>query len=192
MRVRNVLAALGAAALLIAGTPASAGTSWSTLCSDGIGYLEMPILTTPITLAAEIAWAPGGDHQTVWLCYSTTPVGQPGTITGGALAVDIWANTTNNPGVYVGLGCYPDFTTGVGPSCGFANSLNIAPSDIQVSTPNSTICLLSLGSGCLLWVPGLKVKTGVDPQRPLLSFQVLSTAVNLDPSECVAVVVTCP
>jgi hypothetical protein len=83
--------------------------------------------------------------------------------------------------------------SGIGPACNVPNSLNVAPGDLDISTPNSTICLLSLGSGCVLWVPGLKIKTGGDPSRPLVAIQLLGVAVPVDVSpQCVALVVTCP
>ena len=195
MRIRNLVAALGAATLLagLTATPASAGTGASTWCSDGVGYREIPILTSPVTVGIEVGYPPASGEQVLVICYSTSAVGQPANVTSGAIVVHVVRDTgTAYPGAYVGLGCYPDFVTGVGPLCAFANSANVAPGDVSVTTPPSSICLVSLGSGCVAYVPGVKVATGNDP-RPLLAIQVLSIpfAVN-PPQQCIAVVVTCP
>ena len=194
MRIRTIVAAVGAAALLagLTATPASAGTGSSTWCSDGIGYREVPILTSPVTVGVEVAHPPGSNEQYVLICYSTSAVGQPASITSGAIALHVVRDTgTGYPGAYVGVGCYPDFATGLGPVCAFANSVNVAPGDVGVSTPPSSICLVSLGSGCVAYVPGVKLTTAADP-HPLLAIQVLSITVNVNPpAQCIAVVVTC-
>ncbi|HWL36443.1 MAG TPA: hypothetical protein VNQ77_09630 [Frankiaceae bacterium] len=195
MRVRNAFAALAAASLLagLTATPATAGTGSSGACSDGVGYREVVVLTSPVTVAVEISYAPNTTHQNVLVCYSTSSPGQPASVTSGAVAVDVWTNTgTAYPGAYVGIGCYPDFVTGVGPECAFANSANLTVGDVAVATPPSSICLVSLGSGCVAYVPGVKVTTGQDA-TPFVSVQLLGVPVTTDvPKQCIAVVVTCP
>jgi hypothetical protein len=79
MRTRNVLAALGAAALIVGLTasPAAAGTGPSTWCGDGTADNEIPVLTTPITVAVEQGGASSGTHQSLRVCYSTPLPGSP-------------------------------------------------------------------------------------------------------------------
>ena len=199
MRIRNVVAAVGAATLLVAlpalpAAPAAAGTGTSTHCSDGIGYREIPILTSPVTVGVEINRAPAiGESQYLLICYSTTAVGQPGVVTGGAIAVHVvpGANTVY-PGAYVGLGCYPDFATGVGPACAFSNSANVAPADVAVATNGPAVCLVAVLGNCVAYVPGVRLATGSDP-RPFLGIQLLSVPVAVDlPAVCVPVTYACP
>lgn len=194
MRIRTFVSAATAAVLVtgLTAAPATAGTGASTYCTDGSAYREIPILTSPVTVTAEVFRTPGGNEQLVLICYSTTPPGQPGTVTGGALAVHVLTDTsTAFPGAYVGLGCYPDYATGVGPACTVGNSANVGTGSAVVTTPPSSICLVSLGSGCVAYVPGVKVSDN-DP-RPLLAIHVLSVPLAVQPpQQCIAVVVTCP
>ena len=120
MRIRNVVAAVGAAPLLVAlpAAPAAAGTGASKNCSDGLGYREVPILTSPVTVGLEVQHAPSSAGQRVWICYSTAGVGQPAYLTSGGISIDFPAATsTAYPGAYVVLNCYPDFVSGIGPAC---------------------------------------------------------------------------
>ena len=193
MRVRSLLSVLGAATLFAGLTafPANAGTGSSTWCSDGQGYREIPILTSPVTVGIEIEHPPGLQHQKIFLCYSSNAVGEPSTVAGGVITLDIW---TGN-GAAVLLGCGGDYTTGIGPNCSVPAGVTVNTGGVvSVSTPQSSICLVSLGSGCAAYVPGLKVTTGGGTE-PIIRVHGpgLDVPVNLPvPSQCLAVVVTCP
>lgn len=193
MRVRSLLAAFGAATLLVGLTtaPATAGTGVSTWCNDGVGYREFPILTSPVTVGIEVASAPGSANQLVVVCYSTSAPGQPANVTSGAILLHTVSNTgTVEPGAYVGIACLPDHVTGIGPACGFANSANMTPGDVGVSQQPAA-CLVMVGSTCAAFVPGIRINTDQDPNRALLSIQVLSVPVVVN-AQCIPVVGLCP
>lgn len=197
MRARSLLGALGAGALLatVPVLPASAGTGPSTACRDGGGYLERELLSSPVTVGVEVTYPPGGNHQTLQICYSTTASGQPGGILGGVVVVDVYTTTnTVYPGAYVAIICLSDPGVGVGPvPCSIVNSADLALTDASVTTPPSSTCLVSVGSGCVAYAPGVKVATGRDPGRALVQLRVLGTPVDVNPpAQCIAVVVTCP
>lgn len=194
MRVRSLAATFGAAALLVGLTsPPAAAQDPSTYCGDSYGYVQLPLVNTPVTVGIEVSYPAGGD-QSLIVCYATNSTSQPGGLTGGAIRLDIDTSTsTVYPGAYVGIACHPDAGISVGPVCGLANSVDLALSDAAVSTPPSSICLVSAGSGCLAYLPGVKVVTGGDPGRALLQVVLLNSYYEVDaPAHCVAVIVTCP
>lgn len=167
-------------------------------CSDGIHYgtgQELTLLTSPITVQVEYGVQtaqPGFAY--VQVCFSDTPPGQPSRLTGGLLKVQIDTDTrTASPGAGVGVACVPDLGgPGVFPVCSEAVGVALAPGDVAISTPPSSICIVSLGAGCVAYVPGVKVRTGDDP-RPLLALNLLGFPLIEDaPQQCLAVVVTCP
>ena len=201
MRIRAVLAAVAAALLVpvLAPAPAHAGTGTANWCGDGIhgGGMDIPILTWPITVGIEVYSSPTNtSFQQLRICFSDTPPGQPSQITGGAIAVGVWPDTgTVTPGALVRLSCMPDLgSTGVFPTCNTPVAANVVPGEVAVTTPNSGICLVSLGSGCQAYLPGVKVYTNNDPGRPLLGLNVLGVPVNVaaPPPNCIAVIVSCP
>lgn len=80
-RLLSLTAASGLAATVLAAGPAQhvlAGPPGapSGYCNDGIGQeFEVPILTSPITLAVELGSNGSQTHPHLGLCYSTTPEG---------------------------------------------------------------------------------------------------------------------
>jgi hypothetical protein len=197
MRMRALLVAAVTAALVPVLAPvAQAGQTFSTWCSDGTtapGGREIPILTSPITLGAEI-WSSPTDltHQVIQLCFSDSPVGTPSRVSGGTIQVVVDTSTsTAMPSAYVTLNCAADGGTFL--TCNNSTGATATPGDLGVSTPPSTTCLVSIGSGCVLSVPGVKVATDKDASRPLLAVTLLGLTVPANvPTQCVAVVVTCP
>ncbi len=195
MRIRRLLAVLGATTLLtaLAAAPASAGTGASQWCGDGAGYLGLNVPGVPLTIGVEVSYAPGTHHQTILVCYGTAAPGQPNTGTGGVIVADVYTSTSAvYPGAYVGLSCIADYSTGFAPTCGLANSADFALNELVVQTPPSALCLVAEGTSCLVYVPGVKVVDG-DPGRALLQLMVLGTRYDVDvPQNCLAVLVSCP
>ncbi len=192
MRIRTILTACAAALLLTGVQPASAGTGASNFCDDGVGWQQVALLTTPITVGLEVSAPPGGNSQRLILCYGVGAEGQPNTGTGGAIVVDVVTTTsTVYPGAFVDLLCYPDYAVGFAPSCAAAASADFALDDASVTTPPNSVCLVSVGSGCAAYVPGVKVSDG-NPSRALLQVRVLGTPVDVGVPQCVAVLVACP
>ena len=195
MRIRALFVAAASAALVPVLAPAAlAGTSYSTWCSDGaIGSgREIPILTSPITVGAEVLNSPTDlTHQTISICFSDTPVGTPSNVSGGIIQLIVDTNTsTATPSAFVTLGCAPDGGTFLG--CNNATGAAATPGDLGISTPPSSTCLVSINTGCVATVPGVKVATDQD-RTPLLVIDLvgLSEPVNA-PVQCIAVVVNCP
>jgi hypothetical protein len=96
--------------LIAIAVPAQAGQGASEWCSDNMGNpgrIEIPILTSPVTLGIEIG-PPNGQGvipQHVHICYSTTPTGSSGSeLTGGNITV----NPLNVGSNGVGVECIPD------------------------------------------------------------------------------------
>ncbi len=197
MRARALLIAAVTAALVPALAPAAhAGVSYSTWCSDGatgVGGREISILTTPVTIGAEIFSSPTDlNHQVIQLCFSDSAVGTPSRVSGGViqLIVDTTASTAT-PSAFVTLGCGVDGGVFIG--CNNTTGAAATPGDLGVSAPASSICLVSVGAGCVAYVPGVKVVTDGDPSRALLTVKLLGIPVPVNaPAQCVAVVVTCP
>lgn len=138
---------VAAAAGGLIGTPAQAGYGPSVWCNDGgtaPGGREVPILSSPITLAAEI------DPGEVWVCYSTTPQGAPGGITGGAIRVK-YAAGSSTVSVTTSMYCVPD--SGVN----YALTCNSGPNGAAVGSigyaTGTTTFAQSTGGPCL-WVMG--------------------------------------
>jgi hypothetical protein len=196
MRIRSLLTVLTALPLLVglAAAPASAGTGASTWCNDGSGWRELAILSSPVTVGVEVFNPPGVGWEMTIICYSASPAGTPGGLTGGALFLDLrTVPGTTYPGVYADPRCDADPEVGVAPTCALPNNVFVAPGDVAVSTPPSSVCIVSLGSGCLAYVPGVKVATGTDPDRQTLGLRIVGIDLPVDlPAQCVAVVVTCP
>jgi len=191
MRVRSVLAALGAATLLasLTAAPATAGTGSSSWCTDRASAGEVPVgVEEPVTAAVQLYTPSPG---VVWVCFSPTPVGQPGAVAGGSAGIVIKPSTDPSaPGLVADVTCVPD--AGFWCSGTVANSIHLSPASVTVGTPPSSICLLSLSSGCVAFVPGVKI-TDRDPGNALVTVQLLGTTVPVNPlPACVAVVVTCP
>jgi hypothetical protein len=194
MRLRALLVAAVTAALVPALAPvAQADTAW---CSDNTtspGGREISVLTSPITVGVELNRSPTNvDYQVLLICFSDSPAGTPSRVSGGVIQVFVDTNTsTATPSAYVTPVCVPNGGTFF--SCNNTTGAAATPGDLGVSVPPSSICLVSLGAGCVAYVPGVKVTTDRDPSRPLLSIDLLGivTPVNL-PAQCVAVVVTCP
>jgi len=172
MRVRSLLAVLGAASLLA--TPATAGSGISTTCTTGL------VIVSPVTIGVEVENS--GDNTKIWICYSDKPAGTPGFV-GGKMLVDVWRNTGSTPGVYAAVSCWYD---GHPISCyasGAVVSANVTPGDLGVSGA----CALHVGSSCALPVPFGTVTLDGDPTRPLVSVHVLGETVTLDvPIRCVS------
>lgn len=194
MRVRKIIATVGAAVLLagLTASPASAGTGPSQWCTDPWGYLGLGA-STPVTLAVEVAHPPTSTgHQTVWLCYSTSATSTPNSIIGGAVGVDVHTDTgTTYPGAYVAIVCAPDANVSVGPlACHVPNTANVAPFDVA-GTPAGGTCLVALNGWCQYYLPGVAVYPDRTPY-PLLAITVAGTyvPVNLTPY-CVGVLATC-
>lgn len=193
MRVRRVLATIAAVPLLIGLTavPAAAGTGPSEACNDGVGN-GIPILTSPITVSVEVSPLDSVGHGTLWVCYSTTPQGTPGGLSGGAVLIDVWTNTgTVSPGAYVALLCFPDPAVTIGPpTCSAPTSVNVSPGDVSV--PPSTYCIASvIGVGCIAYLPA-KVVLGGDTSRPTLAIQLVGIPLPVDlPMLCIAVAESC-
>jgi hypothetical protein len=179
------VAALGAVALLA--TPAHAGTGSSTRCSDGTGS-ETPVLTSPVTVGIET------QGNVLILCYGTGATGQPTNGTGGTISVRV--DTTTNtvyPGASVHLTCVPDYATGAALSCDAVTGADFALDEVAVTTPPSSLCLVSIGAGCAAYIPGVKVVTDANPNRALLQLVVVGVPVDVGaPPQCVAVIVSCP
>lgn len=193
MRIRSLVAAFGAALLVVGlgAAPAVAGTGASQACLDGIGW-NYNGLSSPVTVAYEIQYAPGGNLQHVWICYSTSAWGQPNSIVGGAIRLDVAYDTgTAYPGAYVALQCLPDSGVSVGPLvCSYANSANTAPFDVRVDTPGA-FCLVALNGVCLMTAPGVRVYSNATGY-PLLGITVANVYVPVDlPPQCVGVFVNC-
>jgi hypothetical protein len=194
MRVRNLLTTLAAAPLLavLAAAPASAGTGPSEACSDSGGWQQITVLSSPVHVGGEVTEVPGGSHQMLWVCYSTNPLGTPGGLTGGVLLVDASTNTTNFPGGYVALLCFPDPGTGVGPVCALPSGFGVAPDDVSVTTPDSELCLYSASADCDRPVPAVRVEVG-GSNLPTVGLLILGVPYKVDlPHECRAVLTTCP
>jgi len=195
MRIRDLVAAVGAAALLVGLTaaPAAAGTGASQICTDGIGWFGQG-LTSPVTLALEVSYDPlNPAHQTVWLCYSTSATTTPNSIIGGAIGIDVWTGTDPfaNPGAYVALHCWGDANVSVGPlTCFVPNSANTAPVDV-VPVPQGQICLVALNGTCLYTIPGVALYTN-RTGWPVLSLTVAGVYVPVDlPAQCLSVGTNC-
>jgi hypothetical protein len=201
MRLRSALttAAATAALVVVPFAPGHAGTGTANWCGDNIhgGGMDVPVLTYPITVGVEIFYpATSTGVQQLRICFSDTPPGQPSRVLGGEIAVGVWTNTgTVDPGASVRLECIPDLgPTGLWPTCNTPVGANVAVNEVTVTTPNSSLCLVSLGGGCQLYLPGVKVVTNGDPSRPLLSLNILGTplSVSVPPPNCLAIIVTCP
>jgi hypothetical protein len=199
MRARVLLAAAAAALLVPAVSPAQAGTGVANWCGDGAtqpGGRDIPILASPITVGVEIQNDPTSiGTQQVRVCFSDTPEGQPSRVVGGEVAVAVVADgSISGPDVFVRLECIPDIgPTGAFPTCWTPVGAHLATDEVQVTTPNSSICLVSLGAGCVAYLPGVKVNTDGDPSRPLLALDLLGVPLQAGPpATCVAVIVTCP
>jgi hypothetical protein len=196
MRLRHLLTTLAAVPLLavLAAAPASAGTGPSASCHDGTGWQEVQILSSPVSVGVEVYTYPATGYQIVLVCYSTTPAGTPGGIAGGFVALGVATETgTAYPGAYAVLQCVPDAGTGIGPVCNLPSYVRVAPGDVAVTTPPGSICVVSVGSGCVAYVPGVKVATGGDAADQTVGLVVLGTGLPVDlPAQCVAVLVTCP
>lgn len=136
-----VVLAGGLAAL--AGAPALAGSGSSTWCDNGAGG-EYPILESPITLAAQ------KDSNAVSLCYSTTPQGAPGGVTGGIVQVN-WQTDTSALHVTAQVMCLADPGVNFAPVCG--TGANGASAGTVSATPGTTTYAATNGGPCL-WVLG--------------------------------------
>lgn len=197
MRFRTLIAAAGAA-LLAAAVPATAGSGPSQYCSDQYGSIILPardLVTSPITFQVEFTNTPGTTYQVIYVCYSTSSTTNPNSIVGGAVAFEIYADTsTADPGAHVNVSCLGDQNTSVGPiTCGTQrNSVNVGTGDAlgAVQTRPST-CALWLNTGCVVSVPVVNVRTNASG-TPLVSLQVANVPVNVDlPTECVSIIVPC-
>lgn len=158
MRIRTtlgrVLVSVAATVAVLGGlaSPASAGTPYSTWCSDGIGFLEIPILTSPITLAAEVNRAPGGNIQQLQLCYSTTAYGVPGGVIGGNVLIRY--DITTNPATFrLTVQCNPDSGISVGPITCFEQVLVVPLPGPLPTAGVAPRCLLTIGGVCQLLAP---------------------------------------
>jgi hypothetical protein len=202
MRFRTLLTALTtlltSAALVAAPAPAHAGPA--NYCRDnlgGAGVIDVPVLDWPITIGIEIYNDPTNTaFQQVRVCFSDMPYGQPGRLVGGSVGVGIGTDTgTVTPGGLVYLTCNPDLAgTGIFPSCYLPVGANVGANELRVDTPASSICLVSIGSGCVAYVPGVMVRTDYDPNHALLGVNLLGfgTSVTLPAPNCIAVIVACP
>ncbi|HVF05925.1 MAG TPA: hypothetical protein VNA20_13870 [Frankiaceae bacterium] len=194
MRIRNVLTALGTAVALVglSATPAAAGTGPSQWCTDGVGWFGQGV-TNPVTLSVELYESPTNtNHQTLWLCYSTSATTTPGSIIGGAVGLDIYTDTgTTTPGAYVALHCAGDSGVSVGPlSCFYPNSANAAPGEVQ-GTPAGGVCLVALNGWCQYYVTGLAAYTNASP-HPLLHIMLVGVPVPVSlPAQCVGILSGC-
>lgn len=195
MRVRSVLSAF-AAGILGAGllaAPASAGTGPSQWCSDSF-YWQRVVVETPVTIGIEITYPPGTQHNQIVICYSTSATTTQNSIIGGNIVVDTWLDTFSaTPGAYARIDCNGDSYVSVGPvTCSAANSANVAINDVVPSIVPNAACLVSVGAGCAVYLPGVKVypnSTGA----PLLALQVANVPVPVDaPVQCVALFTSCP
>jgi hypothetical protein len=126
-RVLVVLALLGT--LLPVGgifQSATAGSGSANSCTDGPdwwGHMEIPLITSPITLALEIPTTlDGSPVRHAYLCYSTSPAGYSGQdIAGGRIEVrNTWWVPGDNPQVH----CTPQ-----------SNPSTLAPSCYAGTTP---------------------------------------------------------
>jgi hypothetical protein len=133
------LAALGA----VVGVPAHAGTPVSPGCDNGAGE-EHPIITNPITLSIQ------RDSTSIGICYSTTPLGAPGGITGGGIAV-YWNVNAGTTTVTTNAWCLPDDGVVFGPTC-TVNTTGVSGGTPGVSTATMTY-VADTGGPCL-WVLG--------------------------------------
>lgn len=169
-RVRTILTACAAVLLLSGAQPASAGTGDSTYCSDGMGWREVPVLTTPVTVGLEITQPSVAATSTC--CRATAPAPRAGRRPARAAR---------------------SASIGFAPTCDTEDSADLALDDVKVSAPPSSVCLVSVGAGCAAYVPGVKVVTNANPSRALIQVSVLGTPVMVSaPAQCVAVVVACP
>jgi hypothetical protein len=148
-RITRVLAALvmllGAAGVLV-GAPAHAGSGPSQLCDDGTGT-EHPIITNPITLSTEV------DSTAVGICWSTTPLGTPGGVTGGLIAV-YWNASTSTMTVTMSGVCQPDSGVVVSPTCNVTTTGASAGSASESGNWTTTHSYASDTGGPCLWVLG--------------------------------------
>lgn len=188
MRIRNALTVVTAAVVLVgvAAAPASAGTGASTICSDGAGGTEYPVLTTGGTLAAE------RNGSRLYICYSTAEPGTPGDVTGGLIMVDLDPYVGNPTGAAVLLRCVEDFNTGVASVCATWATVLGYPDDVAPTIVPNAACAVTVNSVCQVWVPGLKINTDATPD-PLLWADVWGNVITVGvPGQCVSVLVPCP
>ncbi|HWL35307.1 MAG TPA: hypothetical protein VNQ77_03865 [Frankiaceae bacterium] len=179
MRIRTLVAAFGAATLLVGlgAAPASAGDGPSEYCGDGIpssGHVEVPLVNTPVTLGLEVVYSPAGQ---VHICYSTTPYGQPGGI-GGEIAI-LAGTDSANPSVTAYVVCVQDAPVIVGTQVLCWEGASVDLGDVTIGTPGSGLCLSYQGV-CLVEVPLVSVAGHPDPNRHLISLYVLGQWHHID------------
>jgi hypothetical protein len=128
------LAIVAPAGLIVSAPPASAGQGWSHSCDDDPtgGDKQIPILSSPITLALEVGHDGSLANPHVEVCYATTPESYSGGETAGgaigayALCQDCYApieaySYPDNEGPSVQVNgvadlWYPTFTVTPGPA----------------------------------------------------------------------------
>lgn len=163
MRVRRGLFVLLAAALPVTAlaAPASAGTGPSQICSNGIGYQEIPVPNGVVTIGAQLRYAPTSTDNQLVVCFSNTRPDIPSTATGGALVVEFGApGTTSARTVYANLSC-PDDTgpqtvdLGNAPfgNCGLANGVSVVLGGSTTVVPAGCLLFNPLNGTCLYYNP---------------------------------------
>lgn len=197
MRIRTMLgrlfvtAAMTVAAGGTAVAPAAAGTPYSPWCSDNVGWQEVHILETPITLNAEINRTPTDTTQQLQLCYSTTAEGVPGGVGGNVLIrYDRWSTPT--PGIRLTVQCNPDSPAVVGPvTCFEQYTVQTLPSGLPTYNAGvSTFCLVPFGTGCLVFAPGAWVQ--LQPVLVITDTGGPLPPVEAPPALCVSLFISCP
>jgi hypothetical protein len=185
-RAAAIISVLASATVFVAG-PTSAGTPYSGLCSDGNGLVETPVMTSPFTIAAEVSGVTANAQQ-IQLCYSTTPENSPGGVTGGWVVVhsDLVVGLTENT-VRVTVTCQSDSGVTLPVNCFEQTVVQTFPAGLPTTGMSNIICLVDLGSGCLLFASGVWVKI-----PPVLRVTLPVGTVDVPPVRCIALLASCP
>lgn len=192
LRTSLLTAVLTCAAVVGLAAPASAGTGWSQHCSNGAGWFEYSVPNATVTVGVELVYSPTSPTNFLIVCYSTTPIGTPSDVAGGVVFLSFGTNgSTSSPSAYANLHCNDDQgDQTVDLRCAYGNAVAVQVDDRPVvTTPPSTFCVLSGPGGCQLYLPGLEVSYGADPDATVF-VRVLNVAVPVDTgADCIGILV---